>query len=558
MDNMLDISREAFPNPALTRLSSVLHESESATQRGIERAFPASLTGLAEHVKRGQNAEQMLERLQTGEYPQLTPAEVAPLIRDPVQTARLAAAGEGFLSRIFGARLDQVVDLVARQAGVSRTSSHVILGLSAPLLLDALSKESAVRHLDADGLSRFLSEQEARAHTAQPAIVDDVATAAGAPPIEAGRDVAAAPLFADRPRPSAPASPAAYVSSGIPLSQLHRQDTVKQAPTVDERMEEHFGEPSKLRHGLLWLLAAIAFVMLISWGLLRLGPRPAVPPTPSLPDNVGDSAPGQDRGASMGLPGGVNTAAPSEAATEAAINAEKPSATPRPINAPPLPALSAATPPAQGTGSGGRVEGRTASRDAIQTPPPLSGQAAVDALKSNPPPRPRAERLETVSPSEVSDTGVAALGTLQRKPAPAVEERTSTEGINESRRTATPMALAGYALPEYFERGAAPPQRFIVSGLAFAPESGELSRRSLVLDRVAHTLRNHPNARVLIEGHARRIGEPASEETSLARGQAVKSYLIARGVPARSLKVASAGAQTTGDPSSVDFVVLSR
>ncbi|MFT3925336.1 MAG: OmpA family protein [Myxococcales bacterium] len=540
MDNMLDISREAFPNPALTRLSSVLHESESATQRGIDRAFPASLTGLAEHAKRGHNAEEMLGHFQKGDYPHLTPAEITPLVHDPVQTAKCAASGEGYLAQIFGSKLDQVVDMVAHQAGVSRTSAHVILGLSAPLLLDALEKESSIRQLDAEGLSRFLSDQEEHAHSLLPGIVDGAASAAAGKPmrIQPGTDVAEKPLFAQGPGAMAYSSTAAAVSGGIPVAGLHVHAR-GQTPTLDEGVEESFQEPSKLTRGLLWLVGALALIALISWGLMRLAPRPQVPAVPQLPDNVGTSEPARDRGASVdtSLPGGVGMAmpspmpAPSEAASEAAISASKPAAMPAPQNRPHTPAMPA-TPAPNVTGGV-----TTSAETGTGRQPRLAGDEAVRALKKNEPLGPRADAVSTVSPPD-SETGVASLGVLEKEATPAiVDPPKQVEGIVETQRTNVSQARSARKLPAYFVGGALPPQRFIVKDLEFAEGSAELPHDNKTLDRTARTLREQPGANVVIEGYA---DDPTSAEhtaeLSLERAESVKDYLVEHGVPEHQLE----------------------
>ncbi len=274
MDNMLDISREAFPRPTVSRLSSVLHETEAATQRGIDRAFPVSLTALAEHAKRRANAENMLGQFQKGDYPHLTPLEVSPLVTDPMRTARLAASGEGFLSRIFGAKLDEVVDLVARQAGVSRTSAHVILGLSAPLLLDALGKESEQRHFDAEELARFLDNQEENARSLLPVVVERASQAA-----VSGMDTVGRPIGAPEP---AMKTLHGYVPPHLtPANEVTRETDVQRGQT-----QVAPSTPDVMRSALL-LAAAVGLLALLGWLAFRAIPRPE--PVPARPPKIGQT-----------------------------------------------------------------------------------------------------------------------------------------------------------------------------------------------------------------------------------------------------------------------------
>jgi outer membrane protein OmpA-like peptidoglycan-associated protein len=169
MENILEITRFAFQGDTMQRLSSVLHESPSATRHGIEAAIPASLAGLAAHATSEQKAADLLGAFRGGNFPHADASDVTKMVDDPVATARMAESGQGFLNGMFGGRLGGIVDALAGQAGVSRSSASTLLGLAAPLVLNAVSKEAETRNLDARGLSRFLTDQGRRASGALPA-----------------------------------------------------------------------------------------------------------------------------------------------------------------------------------------------------------------------------------------------------------------------------------------------------------------------------------------------------------------------------------------------------
>ena len=71
----------------------------------------------------------------------------------------MAMSGESFLSRMFGPRLDGVLNGLAGAAGVSRESATKLLGLATPLVMSLVSKRAASEHLDAHGLAGFLGQQ---------------------------------------------------------------------------------------------------------------------------------------------------------------------------------------------------------------------------------------------------------------------------------------------------------------------------------------------------------------------------------------------------------------
>ena len=162
MENIMELSGLAFRGEALDRLSSRLHESKTATKRGIENALPVSIAGLAEHASSEGKAEELLSTLRGGNYPHVDASEVSRVVADPIATDRMVESGAGFLSRIFGNRVGALIDAVAGQSGLSRSSASTLLGLATPLVLDAVGKETRARNLDARGLSRFLTDQERR------------------------------------------------------------------------------------------------------------------------------------------------------------------------------------------------------------------------------------------------------------------------------------------------------------------------------------------------------------------------------------------------------------
>jgi peptidoglycan-associated lipoprotein len=162
MENIMELSGLAFRGEALERLSSRLHESKTATKRGIENALPVSIAGLAEHAATEGKAEELLSTLRGGNYPHVDASEVSKVVADPVATDRMVESGAGFLSRIFGNKVGALIDAVAGQSGLSRSSASTLLGLATPLVLDAVGKETRARNLDARGLSRFLTDQERR------------------------------------------------------------------------------------------------------------------------------------------------------------------------------------------------------------------------------------------------------------------------------------------------------------------------------------------------------------------------------------------------------------
>ena len=78
------------------------------------------------------------------------------------------------------------------------------------------------------------------------------------------------------------------------------------------------------------------------------------------------------------------------------------------------------------------------------------------------------------------------------------------------------------------------PQRFLLDGLTFETGSSEISQNAL-LDATAEELKES-GAKIRIDGHADDQGIAAeNQKLSLERAEAVKSYLVSKGVPESSI-----------------------
>ncbi|MFT3926269.1 MAG: DUF937 domain-containing protein [Myxococcales bacterium] len=179
MENILDMTSLAFGGDAVKRLSSVLHESPSATQRGVETALPASLASLAAFASSESKAAELLGAFRGGNYPHIEATEITRMVGDSAATTRLAQSGSGFLSQMFGGKFSGIVEALAGQAGVSRSSASTLLGLAAPLVLNAIGKETQSQNFDARGLSRFLGDQGRKVSGLLPGPLSTALTALG-------------------------------------------------------------------------------------------------------------------------------------------------------------------------------------------------------------------------------------------------------------------------------------------------------------------------------------------------------------------------------------------
>jgi outer membrane protein OmpA-like peptidoglycan-associated protein len=194
------------------------------------------------------------------------------------------------------------------------------------------------------------------------------------------------------------------------------------------------------------------------------------------------------------------------------------------------------------------------------------------------PPLPEGQQAAPTRPSEPAEMQDQPA-VPPPAPAPAAEERAAAPQPEPSAAAEPPAAgiaqpgvlsaATGMAALESFLDGQAPtPQRFVLEGIEFSSGSSQIGSSSL-LDGVGQTLAEHEDARIRIEGHADATGDPTSNlALSEARANAVKDYLVTKGVTGDRIETRGLGAdeplapnETASDRTQnrrVELVVLQR
>ena len=98
------------------------------------------------------------------------------------------------------------------------------------------------------------------------------------------------------------------------------------------------------------------------------------------------------------------------------------------------------------------------------------------------------------------------------------------------------------------------PERIILRGVNFDFNKSNIKAEfAPILDEAAQTLRDNPNVRVQIEGHTDSIGsEEYNLELSELRAQAVKQYLVSKGIAASRLTTEGRGEADSIAPNTED------
>ena len=146
---------------------SVVGESESSTYQALHTAAPTVLSGMANMASSSDGANNLTSMIREGGYGGLADNPMS-LFRGGSATNYLLSAGQRHLGSIFGGDTSSVVDLVAKQGGVSPSSATKLMALVTPLTLGVLGKRMSSQASGSSGLLETLSAQKDEIATAAP------------------------------------------------------------------------------------------------------------------------------------------------------------------------------------------------------------------------------------------------------------------------------------------------------------------------------------------------------------------------------------------------------
>ncbi len=286
MNSVMDIIGLAWRGDSVERLSSQLNESQSATRKGLEGAVPLSMAGLASLFSTENKASELLEAFQGGTVPHVDAGELGSVVSDRAATDKLAQAGKGLLGRIFGSKLDTVLETFSGQSGVSRSSATTLLGLAAPLVLGAIKKESQSRHLDARGLSQFLNIEGRKASGLLPGNLSSLLSRS---------DAEARPgkvSYMDRAVETHSYNTPSFTEPPVALGDAPTRNESHKVTSAVPSFAPAAGSAGRKKNGWMWLGLALGGLLL--FGLFRRGesdriaPREANRPAPAA-ETPGDT-----------------------------------------------------------------------------------------------------------------------------------------------------------------------------------------------------------------------------------------------------------------------------
>jgi Bacterial protein of unknown function (DUF937) len=165
--NIVDVIKSQLGSEILSKLSSVIGESEDKTKTAVTAAVPGLLSMLAQLASSSSGADKVinaLKQVDTG------PSGGLGDILSGGNTAPAVEKGGSLLNILLGASaLPGILSLLSKFAGIASGPAKSLLSLLAPLILSTIAKQFAGKSLTSQALSSFFAEQKPHINAALPA-----------------------------------------------------------------------------------------------------------------------------------------------------------------------------------------------------------------------------------------------------------------------------------------------------------------------------------------------------------------------------------------------------
>jgi len=158
--DLIDLAKGYLTPNVIQAAATRVGESGEATQKALAGIVPTLVGALANTASTGDGAQGLLRMLDAGKYDGGLLNNVTSLFAGGTTTEGALNTGKGILNGLFGDKIGEVSNLIARFAGVRPESASSLLALAAPLVMNVLGTQRASVGTGAGALATLLGEQK--------------------------------------------------------------------------------------------------------------------------------------------------------------------------------------------------------------------------------------------------------------------------------------------------------------------------------------------------------------------------------------------------------------
>lgn len=187
--NLLDLAKAYLNDTFVKKASDLLGESEQNTQVALTGTLPTMLGGIIQKASEPGGPGTLLDLIGQLTTPNRATGELTAsesgildqldnlLSSQPTQASSLLSLGSDIVNNVFGAKANNVADVIARYSGVKTSSASSLMSIASTVLLSLLGKKMADDGSGPVGLTSFLNSQTAYAQSAVPSSLGSLISA---------------------------------------------------------------------------------------------------------------------------------------------------------------------------------------------------------------------------------------------------------------------------------------------------------------------------------------------------------------------------------------------
>lgn len=154
MENLMNALLSQLGSNAVGEISQKIGADSNTTQQAISAAVPLLMSALARNASTPDGAQSLQQALARDHNGSVLDNIVGFL------SAPQAANGAGILRHVLGSQQQPIAQALGQSTGLNAGQIGQLLELLAPLVMGALGRTAQQQHLDANGLSQFLGQQQ--------------------------------------------------------------------------------------------------------------------------------------------------------------------------------------------------------------------------------------------------------------------------------------------------------------------------------------------------------------------------------------------------------------
>ncbi len=177
--NLLELAKNYLTDSVVGQVSTMLGENQQNTQKALNGALPAILSGLVQKSAEPGGTSAIMDMVGEVMSPNraagdvITPAggmvsQLSNVLMSGTQSDGLLSMGSGIIQSLFGSKTAAIAGALSSYSGIKQSSASSLMSIAGPILLSVLGKKLADDGTGVTGVAGLLSSQSTNSQSAIP------------------------------------------------------------------------------------------------------------------------------------------------------------------------------------------------------------------------------------------------------------------------------------------------------------------------------------------------------------------------------------------------------